>query len=515
MSRRMRFLTLGCILVMMLTVVPAVGAADRGVWAPYVAYSVGDTVTYNGAAYRCIQAHTSLPGWEPPIVPALWGLITVTNTPGAASATPTRTPSRTPTRTNTLPVSSATATRTATRSNTPAGPTVTPSRTSTRTNTPSVPTATFTRTSTNMPTATNTQPAGGTACYAPWNAGSVYVNGNTASDAGHNYKANWWSQNDRPSTSTSGAWTDQGACVPPTPGPTSQPGSGLPARVFAVYADISFTSAQAALQSSGQKYYALAFVLGNAGACVPAWDGTHLMSENYYSSEVNAIRAAGGDVIAVFGGANGSDMASVCTTPASLQAAYQAVIDKYQFKWIDLNIEGGMVSDSASLDRRNKAVTALEAANPSLRVSYTLPVLQSGLLQNALDLLGNAKSNGVRIDYVNVMTMNYGPSGVDMGQAAIDAAANTNRQVVGLGITTKIGVTPMNGQNNTAGEIFDLTDADQLVAYARANSYIGWLSFWSLGRDNGGCPGQTTASASCSGIAQGNYAFTAKFLTFP
>lgn len=42
-------------------------------WAPYVSYAVGALVTYDGVTYRCIQAHTSLPGWEPPIVPALWG----------------------------------------------------------------------------------------------------------------------------------------------------------------------------------------------------------------------------------------------------------------------------------------------------------------------------------------------------------------------------------------------------------------------------------------------------------
>ncbi|WP_019006002.1 carbohydrate-binding protein [Cohnella laeviribosi] len=41
-------------------------------WAPGVAYSVNDQVTYNGVVYRCIQAHTSLTGWEPPNVPALW-----------------------------------------------------------------------------------------------------------------------------------------------------------------------------------------------------------------------------------------------------------------------------------------------------------------------------------------------------------------------------------------------------------------------------------------------------------
>jgi predicted carbohydrate-binding protein with CBM5 and CBM33 domain len=43
-----------------------------GTWAPNRAYAVGATVTYNGLSYRCRQAHTSLVGWEPPNVPALW-----------------------------------------------------------------------------------------------------------------------------------------------------------------------------------------------------------------------------------------------------------------------------------------------------------------------------------------------------------------------------------------------------------------------------------------------------------
>ncbi|WP_328807892.1 M28 family peptidase [Nonomuraea antri] len=41
-------------------------------WAPWTAYASGAVVTYQGVSYRCLQAHTSLPGWEPPNVPALW-----------------------------------------------------------------------------------------------------------------------------------------------------------------------------------------------------------------------------------------------------------------------------------------------------------------------------------------------------------------------------------------------------------------------------------------------------------
>ncbi|OAB44421.1 lytic polysaccharide monooxygenase [Paenibacillus glacialis] len=41
-------------------------------WKPNTYYAVGALVTYNGATYTCRQAHTTLTGWEPPIVPALW-----------------------------------------------------------------------------------------------------------------------------------------------------------------------------------------------------------------------------------------------------------------------------------------------------------------------------------------------------------------------------------------------------------------------------------------------------------
>ncbi|TMR40269.1 carbohydrate-binding protein [Actinomadura geliboluensis] len=43
-----------------------------GTWAVGTVYQAGDVVTYNGASYRCIQAHQAQPGWTPPNVPALW-----------------------------------------------------------------------------------------------------------------------------------------------------------------------------------------------------------------------------------------------------------------------------------------------------------------------------------------------------------------------------------------------------------------------------------------------------------
>ncbi|MFD2765347.1 lytic polysaccharide monooxygenase [Micromonospora eburnea] len=54
------------------TVRPTSSPAPGGTWTAGQAYQVGDQVTYNGLTYRCRQAHTALPGWEPPNVPALW-----------------------------------------------------------------------------------------------------------------------------------------------------------------------------------------------------------------------------------------------------------------------------------------------------------------------------------------------------------------------------------------------------------------------------------------------------------
>lgn len=48
---------------------------EPAAWQPGVTYAVNDEVIYNGATYRCVQAHTSQVGWTPTAVPALWQLV--------------------------------------------------------------------------------------------------------------------------------------------------------------------------------------------------------------------------------------------------------------------------------------------------------------------------------------------------------------------------------------------------------------------------------------------------------
>jgi len=52
-----------------------VAVAPTNEWQPNTSYTVGDEVTYQGTTYSCLQAHTSLVGWEPDATPALWSVL--------------------------------------------------------------------------------------------------------------------------------------------------------------------------------------------------------------------------------------------------------------------------------------------------------------------------------------------------------------------------------------------------------------------------------------------------------
>lgn len=162
--------------------------------------------------------------------------------------------------------------------------------------------------------------------------------------------------------------------------------------------------------------------------------------------------------------------------------------------------------------------------HPELVTAFCLPVLPDGLTRNGLYVLENAIANGIRVDMVNIMAMDYGdwatpqPAG-QMGEYAILAASRVALQMGALfpdrtdqQIRAMLGITPMIGQNDVASEVFDLTDAQQLVQYA-SETGIGLLSMWSCNRDNGNGPNQVWASPNYSGIAQELYAFSAIFST--
>jgi chitinase len=334
-----------------------------------------------------------------------------------------------------------------------------------------------------------------------------------------------------PQTAYSFAVEASDAAGTSAPGPSitvttgSAPVSGGGTRTFAPYIDMSITSDEdlAGIQrQSGINLFTLAFILSNGG-CAPGWGGVGSITNDTLPNGVSMqtliqnVRAAGADVIISFGGAFGTELAQSCTDVASLQAAYQAVINRYNAKMLDFDVEGASVMDQASITRRNQALVRLKAANPGLVVSYTLPVLPAGLVDSGVNILRSAKADGLNLDLVNVMAMDYGPAvdnGGQMGLDAIQAAGNTHQQILAAGLAAAVGVIPMIGVNDTAREVFQLADAQALVAFANANSYITRLSMWSVARDNGSCAGTGWASPTCSGIAQSWYQFSSIFQTF-
>jgi hypothetical protein len=168
---------------------------------------------------------------------------------------------------------------------------------------------------------------------------------------------------------------------------------------------------------------------------------------------------------------------------------------------VDFDIEGGALGDVAANPRRAQAIAQLQRQK-NLDVSFTLPVLPSGLTQDGVNLLQNAKANGVRVDSVNVMAT--------ATQAQI-------KQVLGLSDADAwqhVAVTPMIGVNGVATEVFTVADATKLTQFAKEKN-LAWLAMWSATRDKP-CPGGPAgnAQATCSSIDQQPLEFTKAFGAF-
>jgi hypothetical protein len=265
-----------------------------------------------------------------------------------------------------------------------------------------------------------------------------------------------------------------------TPTPTQSTGGGG-TRFSAPYQPVWSSPNLANLATStGNKFWTLAFIINGSGTCNPTWNGDTALSNTW---NVAGLRSMGGDVIVSFGGAAGVEIAASCPDVASTQNAIQQVINAMGAKMLDFDIESGYESQTASIDRRNKALHNLQVNNPGLRVDYTLAVDRSGLPAAQIALLNNAKSNGVTVSSVNIMAMDYGPCYTDMGQAAIDAANATKNQLAANGINAKVGITPMIGQNDTACENFTTNDASILTNWAQGQTFVNLLAYWDQDAD--------------------------------
>lgn len=287
--------------------------------------------------------------------------------------------------------------------------------------------------------------------------------------------------------------------------------------------------------SNPTKDVVLAFVVASPeDGCTPSWGAAYDMDAAAGDLDLDRrivrLRERGGDVIVSFGGVANDELANACTDPDDLEDAYRSVIRRYHLAAIDLDLEGAGLDDADAVERRATAIAAVQAserkAGRNLDVWLTLPMAPNGLQANGIAAVDANLAAGVKLAGVNVMAMEYGNSrteGTSFVQASLDGIDATADQVgaayrkAGHPITaatayTKVGVTPMIGQNFSPDDVLDTKGASQL--YEKASSRgVERFSMWSLNRDApcGGNVDPAISNNTCSGVEQDPLEFSQIF----
>lgn len=304
---------------------------------------------------------------------------------------------------------------------------------------------------------------------------------------------------------------------------------------FAAYVDVTSTPTFAFDQmgSTNSRDAVLSFIVSSAkDACMPSWGNAFTMEQAGNTLDLDRriarLQQQGGSVAISFGGLHNDELAVKCTDKAALKRAYVSVIDRYKINTIDLDLEGSGLVDEAVNNRRAAVLASLQderqKAGKPLAIWVTLPVTPQGLSEDGTDAVAQLLKNGVDLAGINVMTMDYGaskPKGDSMAVASKNALTQTVRQMgilyqaAGIHLSTgtlwsKIGATPMIGQNDIRNEVFMLADAQELNKFAHDHG-VGRMSMWSANRDvacGSNYVDTKVVSDSCSGVNEAKYSFT-------
>lgn len=303
-------------------------------------------------------------------------------------------------------------------------------------------------------------------------------------------------------------------------------GAGWPASVFAPYVDMGLWpvadlaqrthDAEAAGAVQANRYVMAFLTAGGTKTQKACWAGQDAYEAGNpgpgqpdHGAVITALRAAGGDVMVSFGGANGTPLDVTITDVNALVTEYERVITTYDLTHVDFDIEGPWVhyaSQQASIDRRSQALRTLQdhaaLAGRPLKIWLTLPTLPTGLTSDGLAVVRSAVSAGVELAGVNVMCMDYGTANYtgDAGDSATRAGSSLFVQLKGIytdaGISKTdaelwrmVGLTPMIGVNDTQEIVFTQADAQEVLDFANTHD-IGLVSMWSVHRDVGASGGQ-------------------------
>ncbi|MFB7914325.1 chitinase [Streptomyces sp. NPDC056061] len=264
------------------------------------------------------------------------------------------------------------------------------------------------------------------------------------------------------------------------------------------------------MAATGLKWFTLAFVLSD-GTCNPKWDGTRALAGGKDQAAIDAIRAAGGDVVVSVGGWSGNKLGEKCSSASALAGAYQKVIDAYHLKALDIDIEDTEFSKAAVRQRVVDALKIVKTKNPGIVTYVTMGTTPSGPDAEGKDLIERGAAAGLDNDGWVIMPFDFGGHSGTMGAAtlsALDGLKTAVASAYGYGDDAAhrhIGVSSMNGRTDEAEETVTTADFRKILGYARQH-HLARFAFWSVNRDRA-CGSGTDADA-CSGVSQSPYEFT-------
>nr|BBH95739.1 chitinase [Thermogemmatispora argillosa] len=273
-------------------------------------------------------------------------------------------------------------------------------------------------------------------------------------------------------------------------------------------------SLTAVMSATGARVFTLAFIVADNG-CTPAWEADSglidVSADTQVGPIINAVRAAGGDVVVSFGGYNGTKLGQVCGTAQATAAAEQAVINKYGLRAIDLDLEEPEYENASAINNELAAAQILQANNPGLLITITLPGTTSGTGYFGQQLLNTAHSLGYTPSSYSIMPFDGGFNGASSQISALQSFHTILMNTFGWDSATAYaheGISSMNGRTDS-GEYFYQSDFQTVLSFVESN-HLARFTFWSVNRDRQCTPPDNNGnlSATCSSVPQNDWDFT-------
>jgi hypothetical protein len=263
------------------------------------------------------------------------------------------------------------------------------------------------------------------------------------------------------------------------------------------------------MNATGVRWFTMAFIL-SGGGCTPRWDGNRPLQGGVDARAIANIRANGGDIIPSIGGWSGNKLGPNCSSPQALANAYLQVVNAYNLKAIDVDIENTDEFENATVqDRILNALKIVKQSKPGIKTILTFGTSTTGPTSWGQRLISRAAALQANIDVFTIMPFDFG-GGANMFQNTVNASEGLkNRLKSAFGWSdatayTHMGISGMNGLSDQR-ELTSPSTWTQIRNWAQPR-HLARLAFWAVNRDRP-CPNGGVVS-NCSGISQSTWQFT-------